>query len=90
MSIQIKRFSWVQRPSTWEYAQAWKSHRSAMVQSFLGDASAASSSFLDAQWNFSTGMASLAAQASIQRAQQQISDAQKQFSDTRNAVNLLT
>ena len=30
-----KKFNWVQRPSTWEYAQAWRNQRAQMAAKFL-------------------------------------------------------
>ena len=73
----IKKFNWVKRPSMWEFAQAWKSHRSGMAQRFLDDGAAASAAFLTAQNNMTTGLATLAAQASILRAQDQIAAAKE-------------
>ncbi len=35
MAAGIKKFNWVKRPSSWEFAQAWRSQRSAMTQKFL-------------------------------------------------------
>jgi hypothetical protein len=89
MAIQTKRFNWVQRPSAWEYAQAWRSHRSSMVQRFLDDGASAASAFLSAQQNLSMGLATLAAQASIQRAQDAIRATAQQFTDAKNQINLL-
>jgi hypothetical protein len=81
VAIQVKRFNWVQRATTWEYAQAWREHRSAMAQKFQEDGAALSSAFASAQNNLSGGMAALAAQAAIQRAR-------KQLAASRNHVNL--
>jgi hypothetical protein len=72
MAIQVKRFSWVKRPTSWEYAQAWRQHRSNMAQRFLDEGNAASLAFANAQTDLSVGLASLAAQASIQRTQNEI------------------
>jgi hypothetical protein len=70
--MTVKKFNWVKRPTMWEYSQAWKSHRSNMARSFLDDGAAASAAFASAQNNMVTGMATLAAQASIVRSQNEI------------------
>jgi hypothetical protein len=75
MSIQIKRFNWVNRPTRWQHAQAWASHRRQMVQKFMDEGAAASAAFANAQNALSSGVATLAAQASILRAQNQIAAA---------------
>jgi hypothetical protein len=85
----IKKFNWVNRPSRWQNAQAWASVRKNMVQRFLDEGSNASTAFLNAQNNLSTGMATLAAQASITRAQNQIREVQRQFAGAANSVNRL-
>lgn len=77
MSIQIKRFNWVNRPTRWEHAQAWTAHRKQMVQAFLDDGAATSTALTDAQNNLNTGLATLAAQASIIRAQNEIAAAKE-------------
>jgi hypothetical protein len=89
MGVQIKRFNWVKRPTQWERIQAWQQHRSRMVQRFREEASAAASAFASAQQNLSVGMASLAAQASIQRAQKALSAAGSQSAGVQNQINLL-
>ena len=73
--MQVKRFNWVNRPSRWEYAQAWRSHRSQMTQRFADEGAATATAFASALNNLSTGMATIAAQASIMRAQDQIAAA---------------
>jgi len=70
--------------------QAWRQRRSALTQQFLSDSAVVSSAFSDAQINLSSGLASLAAQAVIQRSQQQLQAAQAQFTSTRNSVDLVT
>jgi hypothetical protein len=75
----IKKFKWVNRPSRWESAQAWRAQRSNMVQRFLNEGSVAANAFLNAQQNLSVGMATLAAQASITRAQAEITAVRNQF-----------
>jgi hypothetical protein len=82
-------FNWVQSPSAWQYAQSWRQRRSAMVQGFLNDGATVASAFATAQTNYTTGLATLAAQASIARTQAQIKAAKQQFSTTQSQVNLL-
>ncbi len=86
MSISVKKFNWVNRPSRWQHAQAWASMRKQMVQRFMDEGSAAANAFAGAQNNLYTGMATLAAQASIVRAQNEIKAAQGRM---LNSVNLL-
>jgi len=59
----------VRKPSAYEYAQAWKSQRANMIAGFQADAQAASSAFATAQNNLTTGLANLAAQMAVDRAQ---------------------
>ena len=87
--MQIKRFGWVKRPSSWEYNQTWRAQRAGMVQRFQDEANSASTAFANAQNNLSTGLATLAAQASITRAQSQIDAVRNQFSSAANSINLL-
>jgi len=68
----INRFSWFRKPTAWEFTQAWRAQRSSMVQKYLDDGAALSNAFLGAQNNLSVGLASLAAQASLQRVQDQV------------------
>jgi hypothetical protein len=86
---EIKRFNWVNRPSRWQTAQAWNAHRKQMTQRFLDESASASSAFLNAQQNMSMGMATLAAQASIQRTQAAIQAARNQFSSVAGSVDKL-
>jgi len=79
MSVSVKRFNWTQRATAFQYAEAWRAHRRNMTQQFLSEGSALSDLFLSAQTNLSTGMAALAAQASIARAQQEIKAARAEF-----------
>jgi hypothetical protein len=85
--MQVKRFSWLKRPSAWEQAQAWRNHRSTMVRRFRDDASVASAGFANAQIRLSTGMATLAAQASITRTQAEIDALRSRFGSAQNSVN---
>ena len=77
--MQVKRFNWTKRPTHYEFAQAWRNQRRNMTQRFLDDGATASSSLLNAQNNLTTGMATLAAQASIQRTQAAISASKSQL-----------
>jgi hypothetical protein len=79
MSFSIKRFNWSQRPTAYQYAEAWRVHRRNMVQQFLDEGSALSDVLVSAQTSLSTGLATLAAQASITRAQQEIKAAQAEI-----------
>ena len=84
--MQVKRFSWVKRPSSWEYNQAWRAQRANMVQHFRDDANTAGTAFASAQNNLTTGLATLAAQASITRAQNEINAVR---TAALNTINLL-
>lgn len=84
----IKKFNWVQRPSTWEYAQAWSAQRKSMASQFLDEGAALSSSFLNAQNNQTTGMANLAAQAAINNAQKKLEATKSQLSSIGSSLNL--
>ena len=84
--MQVKRFGWVNRPSHWQYAQSWRAQRASMVQRFRDEADAAGTAFANAQNNLATGMATLAAQASITRAQNEINAVR---TAALNSINLL-
>ncbi|MPZ39924.1 MAG: hypothetical protein GEU95_18070 [Rhizobiales bacterium] len=84
----IKKFNWVRRPSTWEYAQAWNAQRKSMAQRFLDDGAVASSAFLSAQSSLSAGMATLAAQASLTAAQKQLEATKNQLSSIGNSLDV--
>jgi hypothetical protein len=79
MAISIKRFNWVQRPTAFQYAEAWRSHRRNMVQQFINEGSTLINVFVGVQSNLSSGTAALAAQASITRTQQEIRAAQAEI-----------
>lgn len=87
--MQVKKFNWAKRPSRWEHAQAWRAQRQQMTQRFRDESAAAANAFAGAQYNHYTGMATLAAQASIQRAQDEIKAARSQFAGAANSVNFL-
>jgi hypothetical protein len=87
--MQVKRFNWVKRPSSWQFNQAWRAQRANMVSQMRAEADAASSAFASAQNNLSTGLASLAAQASITRAQAEINAVRNQFAAAASSINKL-
>jgi hypothetical protein len=62
-----KKFNWVQRPTMWEYAQAWRNQRAQMASRFLEEGQAAVNSFATAQYNNTTGLVANAQQAAIDR-----------------------
>jgi hypothetical protein len=82
----IKKFNWVQRPSTWAYAQAWKSQRSQMAQQFLSEGNAAASAFAGAQNNLASGMATITAEAAIKAAQKQLEAAKTRMTSSINTL----
>jgi hypothetical protein len=84
----IKKFNWVQRPTTWGYVQAWNAQRKYMASQFLDDASTLSSSFVDAQNSQLTGMANLAAQAAIDNAKKKLEATKSQLSSIGSSLNL--
>ena len=70
MAIGIgKKFNWVQRPTTWEYAQAWRNQRANMVAKFLEEGTIAGNAFASAQYNATSGLVANAQQAAINRAE---------------------
>ena len=58
--------------SAWRSMQTWKTRRAAMVQDAQAANDAVNSAFSNAQANFWTGRAKLAAQAALKRVQAQI------------------
>jgi len=62
-----KKFNWVQRPSTWEYAQAWRNQRANMAAKFLEQGSIAANAFASVQYNNTSGLVANAQQAAITR-----------------------
>lgn len=71
--IQIKRFNWVKFRSAYEQNRIWKEKRRAMREDFEAINSLAAQAFTSAQNNLSTGLAELAAMASIKRSEQTLS-----------------
>jgi hypothetical protein len=67
MAFATKQFNWLRRPTAWEHAQAWRERRAAMREDFESINAAVSERLFAAQTTLSTGMASLAVQASILR-----------------------
>lgn len=68
MAISVgKKFNWVQRPSAWEYAQAWRNQRSEMAAKFRELNETAINSFASAQYNNLNGFVANAQQAAINR-----------------------
>lgn len=68
MAIGVgKKFNWVQRPTTWEYAQAWRNQRAQMAAKFLEQGQTAVNAFASAQYNNTTGLVANAQQAAIDR-----------------------
>ena len=62
-----KKFNWVQRPTAWEFAQAWKNQRAQMSAKFQEQNAVAINGFATAQYNNITGFVSNAQQAAINR-----------------------
>jgi hypothetical protein len=68
MAIGVgKKFNWVQRPSTWEFAQAWRNQRAQATAKFLEQGETAVNAIASAQYNQITGFVSNAQQAAINR-----------------------
>jgi hypothetical protein len=65
--ITNKRFNWVQRPTAWEFAQAWKNQRAQMAAKFREQNEVAVNSFASAQYNNTIGLVANAQQAAITR-----------------------
>jgi hypothetical protein len=69
MAIPIKRFNWVSFRSTWEQNKIWAAKRKAMREDFEQLNAIAANTFVSAQSSLYTGLAELAAQASIKNSQ---------------------
>ena len=78
-AIQTHKFGWYRLQPLWQQNQAWRERLAAMRESFESINSTASSAFATAQINLTTGLASLAAQASIERTRAAISAKQTQI-----------
>jgi hypothetical protein len=70
--MEIRRFNWTRRKPLWQQMQAWRESRAQALRRFLDNGAAASTTFANAQVNLSSGMASIAAQTSLQRTQKDI------------------
>ena len=62
-----KKFNWVQRPSTWEYVQAWRNQRAQMTAKFIEQGETAVNAFASAHYNNLNGLVANAQQAAINR-----------------------
>jgi phage gpG-like protein len=62
-----KKFNWVQRPTAWQFAQAWRNQRANMAAKFLEEGSNAVNAFASAQYNNTSGLVANAQQAAINR-----------------------
>ena len=62
-----KKFNWVQRPTTWEYAQAWRNQRANMAAKFIDESTNAANAFASVQYNNTSGLVANAQQAAITR-----------------------
>jgi hypothetical protein len=62
-----KKFNWVQRPSAWEFAQAWNNQRKQMAAKFREQNDLAVNGFATAQYNNITGLVANAQTAAINR-----------------------
>ena len=71
-SISSKKFNWVQRPTAWQFAQAWNNQRAQMAAKFRETNETAANSFATAQYNNITGFVSNAQQAAINRLKKSI------------------
>jgi hypothetical protein len=78
-AIQTKKFGWYRLQPLWKQNEAWRERRTAMRQSFESINSTASSNLATAQINLTTGLASLSAQASINRTQSETAAKQAQI-----------
>ena len=65
----IRRISWFQRQSEWQYAQSWRDKRGSMAQSFISDGATIGSALTTIWANFSSGSAALSAKAATTRIQ---------------------
>ena len=62
-----KKFNWVQRPTAWEYAQAWRNQRANMAAKFIEEGTNAGNAFANVQYNNTAGLVANAQQAAINR-----------------------
>jgi hypothetical protein len=71
-SIGSRKFNWVQRPSAWEFAQAWNDQRAQMAAKFREQNQVAANSFATAQYNNISGFVANTQQAAINRLKKSI------------------
>jgi hypothetical protein len=67
MSISAFGFNWAPTPSAWQQMQNWSARSKAANQQFIDTMSAVSDTFSGALTSQSTGIATLAAQAAVDR-----------------------
>jgi hypothetical protein len=68
MAVSVgKKFNWVQRPSAWQFAQAWNNQRAQMAAKFREQNEVAINGFATAQYNNINGFVSITQQAAISR-----------------------
>jgi hypothetical protein len=68
MAISVgKKFNWVQRPSAWQFAQAWNNQRAQMAAKFREQNEVAINGFASAQNNNLAGFVANAQMAAINR-----------------------
>ncbi len=68
MAVGIgKKFNWVQRPTAWQFAQAWRNQRANMAAKFIEEGTNAVNAFASAQHNNTAGLVANAQQAAISR-----------------------
>jgi hypothetical protein len=78
----VKRFNWVRTPTFQESSDAWRARRQAARENFESNSSAAWSVFTQANADFATGMASIAASAAVKRAQDAANAQSAQFANS--------
>jgi hypothetical protein len=80
MAISIKRFNWVSTPPAWKQNAVWNERRKALRADFEQANATASNALSSAQANFYSGLATLAAEASIKNSQAAIAAKKAQVS----------
>jgi len=65
----IRRFNWVQSPSAWQSAQAWRERQQALRENFEASNSSANSAFFGAATDLVTGMGDITAKIAAKRIQ---------------------
>ena len=67
--MEIRKFGWYRMRPLWKQNEVWRQQRTAMRETFESINSAANNALASAQNNLHTGLATLAAQASLERLQ---------------------